>query len=594
MYLNFNSHNTSKGSSSYGLIEYLEKENETETEIDEDKLSDDEKAVSEPFFDASYDPKKLDNSVSKNEVVISLDNNRSDKRDIKKDANFYMLNVSPDTKELKHMEKIAIEELKKRGLKENKKNKVIFEEQKDELMKMQMKLYVNDLMEEYVKNFDREIPIDEKSLPPKNIVKIINLETEKRFQEHLKSKGIEEQIKDKTETKSNWIEVSNLKIIDSKNNSNVVQIDIGGGVKSDVFIPKKLMQEQKNESYKIPENVYQDKIKEVINKHTDIELDYKVTNMATLKNGNTSYNFHKKDERFEDGLNISIRDKDLKIIDGKYYATAHLLNQKEKTAISNSINKNYGKDRDRIYKEITKEKGYNADTRPLTKKDLMYFGKIETQRKYNHKDKYVQTNKEILKEIEKLRKLKIFNKGKINKLESTLNKTESGKIIKEGMKKEGLQYHAHVLISRHDKTMKNPANKISLSPESSQKESYMPNGAKVGFDRVEFKKAGEEVFDKKFSFDREKEHTFNHYNNQIKQMKGLKKVTQNVSGKAKSEIKSFISKHTGISKLKQELSPIQSIKNEIKVAQIPTKLPTSVVELAYKTAKKVIDAGLGY
>ena len=75
-----------------------------------------------------------------------------------------------------------------------------------------------------------------------------------------------------------------------------------------------------------------------------------------------------------------------------------------------------------------------------------------------------------------------------------------GKIITEGMKKEGFQTHVHIIVSRKDAN-----NNYKLSPESQNKKATtILNGKEVkqGFDRNKFRDAAEKRFDTVFGYDR--------------------------------------------------------------------------------------------
>jgi len=152
-----------------------------------------------------------------------------------------------------------------------------------------------------------------------------------------------------------------------------------------------------------------------------------------------------------------------------------------------------------------------------------------------------------------------------------------------GLRKEGMQFHTHVVVSRHDKTMKNPRNKLSLSPLANQKEGQLHNGASVGFNRKEFAQTTEKVFDQKFSYDRPKEKSFEHYNNQKNGSAALSK------GKAPAQ--QFLMKHTGINEIKKNISPVQDIKKALGIANIPTSLPKGIVDVAFKITKKILSQG---
>ena len=110
-------------------------------------------------------------------------------------------------------------------------------------------------------------------------------------------------------------------------------------------------------------------------------------------------------------------------------------------------------------------------------KDLLWFGKLENHRYYNHHDPEVKQG-----------------------------------IRKRGERKEGEQMHVQIIVSRKDAT-----NKIKLSPMNNSRGSNAEHSKKVGqFDRSAFKNSGERLFDEKFSFDRELSETFRYANTQKK------------------------------------------------------------------------------
>lgn len=110
-------------------------------------------------------------------------------------------------------------------------------------------------------------------------------------------------------------------------------------------------------------------------------------------------------------------------------------------------------------------------------KDLLWFGKLENHRYYNHYDPEVKEG-----------------------------------IRKRGERKEGEQMHVQIIVSRKDAT-----NKIKLSPMNNSRGSNTEHSKKVGqFDRSAFKNSGERLFDEKFSFDRELIDTFRYANTQKK------------------------------------------------------------------------------
>ncbi len=164
-------------------------------------------------------------------------------------------------------------------------------------------------------------------------------------------------------------------------------------------------------------------------------------------------------------------------------------------------------------RELMKEytKSFYRD-RTITVDDIKYFAKIEHERTYRGFEKKIKQNAPYRNEIAKLRHdiVKVRNgeiKGnikrigrKIDKLIEQVPHKVNGKILTEGMKKEGIQTHIHIIMSRKDAT-----NTFSLSPGSKYKESETVfNGKKVkrGFHRDEFFKNAEKTFDRIFEYDR--------------------------------------------------------------------------------------------
>ena len=586
MHISYTAHNSKVSTSSSNLIEYLDKENELNNNLEGVRTQ-------ESFFDTNYSSLNINQDLKTNDIINQLDNNRGSQK--LSSSNFFMINVSPSFEELKHMEKIADDELKKRGIVENK-NKatsILYKEQKEQLMKMQLKLYTKDLMTEYAKNFDREIYINENKLPNDNEKKILNLETDKKFKEFLNEKNIvsEPKIESKPNELKEWISLNNINEISQNNKSTLIEIDLKEKGKANVFVPTATLQLQNNGSYKLPKNLYFEKEKEVISKNTlkEINFNYKDTSNPYKTKKENVLNFEKKDERFKEPLSFSINENDIIKKGDKYFVSEHLLAEKSKYSIEKGIEKEYGNEKEKIYISLATEKGFDLSKRPLTEKDLLWYGKIETTRSYKHTDKSVKHNKELFKEIAiELKRGEKTNSHNLELLNSKLLKDKiTGDIIKEGNVKGGNQYHSHVVVSRHDKTMLNPRNKISLSPLSNARESNMNNGAKVGFDRKVFAEKAEKVFDQKFEYQREKTKSFSHYNEQSKLLRTSGKKVGN-------EGKQFLMKHTGLNAIKQNISPVQSIKQEIGIAKIPTSLPKSFTELGIKIAKKIISKGFEY
>ncbi|MBD0833352.1 MobB family relaxase [Aestuariibaculum sediminum] len=154
---------------------------------------------------------------------------------------------------------------------------------------------------------------------------------------------------------------------------------------------------------------------------------------------------------------------------------------------------------------------FNRDT-PVSVDSIKYYAKIEYERIYKGFDKEIKENQpyraKIVKlehDLVKIRRGELAGNSQdiqkaIEKLRAEAPHRMDGKMIEQGMKKQGFQTHVHIIVSRKDVT-----NKLSLSPGSSYKASeVMLNGSSVkrGFDRDGFFEKAEKTFDTLFKYDR--------------------------------------------------------------------------------------------
>ncbi len=201
MYVNIISHDTTKSKSASNIMQYLEKENEKEKLKNEELILEGKEDEINPnsveyFFNQDFNPYDLadpNSRINMFEASQKLDENRGTQN--LSSSNFYMLNISPSQKELEHMEKIAIEELENRGLifddiKHDSTAVDFFNEQKDQVMKLQMKLYTQEIMNKYAELMDREIYANQEGLPSDSERKKMKPIIENRYQQFLKDKGI--------------------------------------------------------------------------------------------------------------------------------------------------------------------------------------------------------------------------------------------------------------------------------------------------------------------------------------------------------------------------------------------------------------------
>ncbi|WP_422082182.1 MobB family relaxase [Ulvibacterium sp.] len=150
--------------------------------------------------------------------------------------------------------------------------------------------------------------------------------------------------------------------------------------------------------------------------------------------------------------------------------------------------------------------------KPVTVDQIKYFAKIEHERTYRGFEKEVLENALFRKRIAKLKN--DIQKVSRGELEGDIQKMQkeiidlkeaaphkiNGQMIVAGMKKDGIQSHIHIIVSRKDVT-----NTFSLSPGSKYKASEVEmHGKKVqrGFHRDRFYEKSEQVFDKLFGYNR--------------------------------------------------------------------------------------------
>lgn len=790
MYSKIQNHSpASHGKSSSKLIQYLDKENaeiklENQYLILEGRENEVNPLAEESFFNQDFDLENLDgdgNNVSTFAAISQLDNNRGTQG--LSVSNFYILNIAPNQNELLHIEKIAENELKRRGLiyeeiKDVPEAVLYYEDQKDQLIKVQLKSYTKDVMNEYARMMDREIYVNQENLPADKERAKMSVEIANRYDEFLISnnlKEVEPQILleanpinstlenstilpvyieelgqeiplylsnnkiEKEDTnkfiisekyynerlelaiekfqlqkqpynlsinsvkqleKEDWVtfeqkhekleNILKIKIqkselqkvgehfiiskdeFDKKYNNAIIktaknefaeqyqncknQID-----KAD-FLTKKEADKATDKIFiaELRENgILQTKEKEIINfkdakiekgeKESslisikikeDKEIKFWVNNKDFEKVDNATISMEKqKGERLlqtaikrdnlqnqmveisynkvkiepkeitKDGKKINLDkisfetnkqglkkpihltfNKDQVTKEGnKFFIEKYKFDNELNRAANKGILEQYGNIREEIKNQIWKKNGFDVEKRRLDGSDLLYFGKVEIQRTYSHKDKSVLKNREILREIKKLEKSPLLNSFKISNLDRELLRDKfTNEVIKEGVKKGGLQYHVHVAISRHEKTSLNPKDKVSISPNASQRDSKMSHGAKVGFDRMQFFKNQETIFDKKFDYSRpESEKISNKY------------LGSKNADFVKSAVRDSLLKSSGINQITSEITkPISLIKNEIMPIQIPIRIPKTPLGVAVKAIKVikslVVDRGLGY
>ena len=324
--------------------------------------------------------------------------------------------------------------------------------------------------------------------------------------------------------------------------------------------------------------------------------DIKPKEGEEIEKGDKMYIFYQRQEGLEEPIKFSFKQSELHIEEGRGYVERYKLEHRLEQAKEKAIEQEHASAKERIKNEVWQEKGFDTTKRKITGEDLLYFAKVETERTYKYTDKAVLRNRETLKEIKEEEAKENPDLVKINLLKSKLElDRHTGEVIKEGAVKGGLNYHTHVIVSRHDRTSVYAWDKVSMSPNANNKEGRLGNGAKIGFHRDEFFKSMERVFDERFEYERPQQERYERRN---ELSKSAKEAQHRVESIIKNKIKQEIYKHTGINTIRQELDPRQKIRNTIMPIPLPTSFPTSKIDLIIKVvklAKKlVVDKGAHY
>jgi hypothetical protein len=164
-------------------------------------------------------------------------------------------------------------------------------------------------------------------------------------------------------------------------------------------------------------------------------------------------------------------------------------------------------------------------------------------------------------------------------------------LCKAGDKKEGLQTHVHIVVSRMDESKK-----IRLSPMANAKNSKnIINGKEVqiGFDRMKFVQSCEKSFDTNFDYRRSQWHKFSHYHTMKNQMRNTAKsvamsIAREVPG-VKEYNKASQVVNTAV-KLVNAKDPLDALSAVFK--QTPgAKECIKAINYAYNPSKIVLDIG---
>lgn len=271
----------------------------------------------------------------------------------------------------------------------------------------------------------------------------------------------------------------------------------------------------------------------------------------------------------------------LKLKEPKYYSLTISPSQYELKHIQNNPEKLKAFVREAM-KEYAGSFNREINGRPVNVDDIKYFAKIEQERTYKGYDLAVRENKpfsnqisHLKNEIRKVERGEGF--GNIRQLETEIQKLVreapykiQGKLIEPGMKKDGLQSHIHIIVSRKD-----ASNTYSLSPGSKYKASEVDMHGKIvkrGFERDCFFQKSEKAFDKMFQYNR----------NYVESYAARKLLSKNPK-------QYFLSlKGLGMNEKKIAFQLIRQTGLQLPVLH----LPQSKVGFAVKQLKKIIETGI--
>ena len=271
----------------------------------------------------------------------------------------------------------------------------------------------------------------------------------------------------------------------------------------------------------------------------------------------------------------------LKAKEPKYYSITMSPSQYELKHIRNNPEKLKAFVRESM-KEYAASFNREINGRPINIDDLKYYAKIEYERTYKSNDVAIRENKTYSKQIAHLKnELRKVERGEVSGNTRQIEKEIQnlvrnapykirGQVVETGMKKEGLQGHIHIIVSRKD-----ASNTYSLSPGSKYKASEVEMHGKIvkrGFERDRFFQNSEKAFDKMF-----------HYNRNYVESYAAKKML------SKDPKQYFLSlRNLGINEKKIAFKMIRQAGLQLPVLH----LPHNKVGFAFKQLKKVIEAGI--
>lgn len=388
MYVKFTAHNpTQNGTSSRAIFDYLDKENQAQRDRDIQEWQNGDISAErreellqnfynyDNLFNQDFDLNNLDdkkNHISVETAFRMIDENKGTQKN--KDANFYMLNVSPSAKELEHLEKQAEEILDERGLNKNEvyssadKNLLdYYEDQKQQILNAQLKSYAQDVMNEYARQMDREVYVNQDKLPSDKERREMLPEIERRYNEYLKEAGVK--LPSKEEAVPLCINLEYRKVTELDKGAVFSIYDSNRDANYNLYVPKEKYElEAGTQRVSVLEEYFSDKYSDIVKGAEYNNQIISISDNATVDYSKERFKDYSCDDKVVINYNYKEFDKELKLyfsknecdfVNGNYQVKEKVFNDKVYQAKTTFLNKQFADERQRIFDEKAKELGYN-------------------------------------------------------------------------------------------------------------------------------------------------------------------------------------------------------------------------------------------
>ncbi|MDV4099072.1 hypothetical protein CMT22_17760 [Elizabethkingia anophelis] len=358
MYINFSNHKADKNVSSFDAFNYLDKENQLGN-------------FSENFFSGDMNIQNLgdpNNNIDMLEAIKMIDENRGTQG--LKSANFYMMNLSPSEHELEHLSELAEKELISRGFAPEKMQNdadalFYFNEQKEELIKAQLKLYMKDVMNKYAELMDREVYKFQDQLPGREERKEMRPIINALYQDFLKDKGIELYQNEEKE----FVEIE-YKESKSLENGGIFKIsDANTGQTISLYLPHNKYALSESNKLLVDEGYFNDKYAEFMRKK---ELDNSLVSISELAGSiteakSTFIDCENQDKikvqyhwsQHDANLDLYFDKKDCDFNEGRYSIKQYDFEEKLQEYKISYLNKKFAEKRQEIFDSYAKSQSWD-------------------------------------------------------------------------------------------------------------------------------------------------------------------------------------------------------------------------------------------